>query len=109
VRLNGSLQPADGPVVEVAITEDGGYLLAVKAEDAAGNQSRLERSFIVDLGACSISELQPSTGALVLTAGWSSPTSKAPPPMTRSPAPLTTASSRWASISPARSAQRPSR
>ncbi|MCP4567899.1 MAG: hypothetical protein GY841_10005, partial [FCB group bacterium] len=67
VRLNGSLQQATGLVVGVPISDGGGYLLAVVAEDTAGNQTRIERSFLLDLGACSLSELEPSSGSTVTT------------------------------------------
>ncbi|MCP4566609.1 MAG: hypothetical protein GY841_03385, partial [FCB group bacterium] len=66
VRLNGSVQTASVPITEVAINSDGGYLLAVTAEDHAGNQTRVDRSFVLDLGGCSLTDIEPATGTAVV-------------------------------------------
>lgn len=65
IRLNGSAVAAAGPVVELAVEEDGGYVLAVAAADLAGNLRRLQRSFSITGGGCALSDLQPSPGAVV--------------------------------------------
>ena len=60
ITLNGNAQPADGPVTDVPVTADGGYLLAVTAFDAAGNERRAERSFTITGGGCGLTDLEPS-------------------------------------------------
>ncbi|MCP4571768.1 MAG: hypothetical protein GY838_05395, partial [bacterium] len=65
VRLNGQPQEVTGPSLDLPIDTDGGYLVAVTAFDAAGNQTRTERSFIVDLSGCTLSDLEPSSESSV--------------------------------------------
>ena len=65
VRLNGALQPASGPGLDIPVSTDGGYLVAVIASDPAGNQARREASFSLDLGGCDISHLDPAPGSFI--------------------------------------------
>jgi RHS repeat-associated protein len=63
VRLNGSPIVASGPTVEQAISSAAGYVLSVVVRDAAGNETRAERSFLLDLGGCSLSDVEPADGS----------------------------------------------
>ena len=65
IRLNGAPVAAAGPVVEFSVEESGGYVVAVTAADAAGNQRRTERSFSITGGGCVVSDLEPSSGSIV--------------------------------------------
>jgi len=68
ITLNGNTQPADGAVTDVPVTVDGGYLLAVTALDAAGNERRAERSFTITGGGCGLTDLSPPDGVSVTEA-----------------------------------------
>src|SRR5690606_2323647 len=65
LRLNGEVLAAAGAITELTVDEDGGYLLSVVARDQAGNESRLERSFVLDRGACVVAGLDPAPGSTV--------------------------------------------
>jgi len=52
-------------MVEIPVEDDGGYVVAVAAADAAGNERRVERSFSISGAGCSLSEIEPSSGAVV--------------------------------------------
>ena len=66
VRLNGALAPdAASPRTEIAVGEEGGYVVAVVAADLAGNEVRAERSFILDFGGCALSDVHPTAGSAV--------------------------------------------
>ena len=65
IRLNGAGQAVTGTTAAIPIDLDGGYLVSVIADDAAGNQSRVERSFILDQGTCSLGDFDPSSGSSV--------------------------------------------
>lgn len=66
IRLNGALR-AEGtaPRTEIPLTESGGYVVAAAVEDAAGNETRAERSFVLDFGGCSLSNVTPAAGGAV--------------------------------------------
>ena len=64
VRLNGSLQ-SQTELSEIPVEADGGYVVSVVARDAAGNESRAERSFILDLGGCALTDIEPAAGSSV--------------------------------------------
>jgi RHS repeat-associated protein len=69
VRLNGALSDASAsPRTSLAVADEGGYVVAVVALDAAGNEARAERSFILDFGGCALSDVHPAAGAAVSTA-----------------------------------------
>jgi hypothetical protein len=65
IRLNGQIQAGAGELVELPVDDEGGYLLAVEATDGAGNTTRVERSFIIDGGGCSLSRIEPGDGQLL--------------------------------------------
>ena len=69
VRLNGQLQSLqeDGSFART-LEDEGGYLLSVLARDGAGNESRAERSFLIDGSGCGLAEIFPADGATVETA-----------------------------------------
>jgi RHS repeat-associated protein len=69
IRLNGALQEgAAAPRTEIPLTQSGGYAVAVAVDDAAGNQARAERSFVLDFGGCSLDDVSPAAGSAVATA-----------------------------------------
>ena len=68
LRLNGADQAVGGATTELTVSDDGGYLLTVVARDSAGNEARLERSFVLDRGGCGLSEIQPADGTAVTSA-----------------------------------------
>ncbi len=69
VRLNGVVRSeAASPRTEIAVPDEGGYVVSVVATDAAGNETRAERSFILDFGGCALSDVQPPAGAAVSAA-----------------------------------------
>ncbi|HSL81339.1 MAG TPA: hypothetical protein VLF66_01100, partial [Thermoanaerobaculia bacterium] len=66
VRLNGVNRPeAASPTTEIAVAEEGGYVVSVVAADEAGNETRAERSFLLDFGGCQLAAVQPPAGAAV--------------------------------------------
>ncbi len=65
IRLNGLDRGATAAATDLPIAQNGGYILSVVARDAAGNESRAERSFVLASGGCSVSALDPSDGAVV--------------------------------------------
>jgi RHS repeat-associated protein len=65
IRLNGQIQAGAGELVELPVDDEGGYLLAVETTDGAGNTTRVERSFIIDGGGCSLSRIEPGDGQLL--------------------------------------------
>ncbi len=66
IRLNGQLQPgAAAPRTEIPLANSGGYVVAVAVEDAAGNEARAERSFVLDFGGCALSGVTPTAGSAV--------------------------------------------
>jgi RHS repeat-associated protein len=65
LRLNGQPQTATGSPISLRVEADGGYLLGVSARDAAGNEARAERSFVIDRGGCALSEIEPAAGSSV--------------------------------------------
>ena len=65
LRLNGEQQATGGETTELLVADDGGYLLSVVGLDRAGNEARLERSFVLDRGGCGLSEIQPADGTAV--------------------------------------------
>lgn len=65
LRLNGQAQTAVGSPVALTVSEDGGYLLSITARDAAGNEARAERSFVIDRGGCALSDIEPASGGSV--------------------------------------------
>ena len=64
VRLNGE-EVSQAATTEIPISADGGYVVAVVTRDGAGNEARAERSFVVDLGGCAVSEIEPASGSTV--------------------------------------------
>ena len=69
IRLNGALQAgAAAPRTEIALSANGGYLLSAIVTDAAGNETRGERSFVVGSGGCVVSEVTPAAGSAVVGA-----------------------------------------
>ncbi|MCC6128561.1 MAG: Ig-like domain-containing protein, partial [Acidobacteria bacterium] len=62
IRLNGAVRTATGASTDVTVTQAGGYVLSVAAKDAAGNETRVERSFVIDLSPCTLSEIEPRAG-----------------------------------------------
>jgi RHS repeat-associated protein len=66
VRLNGVVRAeAASPSTEIAVAEEGGYVVSVVASDSAGNETRAERSFLLDFGGCALSEIHPPAGSAV--------------------------------------------
>ncbi|MBK9064831.1 MAG: Ig-like domain-containing protein [Acidobacteria bacterium] len=65
IRLNGADKGATAAVTDLAIAQAGGYVLSVVARDAAGNESRADRSFVLASGGCAVSALDPGDGAIV--------------------------------------------
>lgn len=65
VRLNGAAQDVTETQFSVEIAEAGGYLVSVIADDEAGNQARLDRSFVLQTGGCSLTEIEPPDGSSV--------------------------------------------
>ncbi len=66
VRVNGvERAEAASPRTEIALSEEGGYVLAVVATDAAGNETRAERSFILDFGGCALADVHPVAGSAI--------------------------------------------
>src|SRR6185369_342090 len=69
IRLNGApYGAATAPRTEIALTTGGGYVVSVTAADAAGNEARGERSFVLDFGGCSLTEVTPAAGSAVAAA-----------------------------------------
>jgi RHS repeat-associated protein len=68
VFLNGAQIATTEPKATVVISDDGGYLLSVVAEDAAGNQTRIERAFTVGVSACNMTGIEPADGSAVASA-----------------------------------------
>jgi YD repeat-containing protein len=62
VRLNGRDLLAAAPTLDIPITEAGGYVVSAVARDAAGNETRLERSFIAGSGGCALTQIDPPDG-----------------------------------------------
>ena len=71
IRLNGGLQAGAAPRTEIPLANSGGYVVAVAVEDAAGNQARAERSFVLDFGGCSLAGVTPAAGSAVAAASVS--------------------------------------
>lgn len=68
IRLNGALRPeAAAPRTEIPLTQSGGYVVAAAVADAAGNETRAERSFVLDFGGCTLAEVTPAAGSAVAT------------------------------------------
>ncbi|HUR74032.1 MAG TPA: Ig-like domain-containing protein, partial [Sporichthya sp.] len=67
IRLNGGLQAGAAPRTEIPLANSGGYVVAIAVEDAAGNQARAERSFVLDFGGCSLAGVTPAAGSAVAT------------------------------------------
>ena len=65
IRLNGDDEGATAAVTDLTISQAGGYVLSVVARDAAGNESRADRSFVLASGGCALSALDPGDGAIV--------------------------------------------
>lgn len=65
VRLNGEVLDSTQGRTEVPVVEDGGYVVSVVAQDEAGNESRDERAFILDLAGCTVTDLEPGAGTAV--------------------------------------------
>ncbi|MEO8584733.1 MAG: Ig-like domain-containing protein, partial [Acidobacteriota bacterium] len=65
IRLNGQDKGATAAVTDLPIAQAGGYVLSVVARDAAGNESRADRSFVLASGGCAVSALDPGDGAIV--------------------------------------------
>ena len=65
IRLNGQDKGATAAATDLAIAQAGGYALSVVARDAAGNESRADRSFVLASGGCAVSALDPGDGAAV--------------------------------------------
>ncbi|HSF39574.1 MAG TPA: Ig-like domain-containing protein [Thermoanaerobaculia bacterium] len=66
LRLNGELRPeAARPRTEIPLSQSGGYVVAAAVEDAAGNETRAERSFVLDFGGCTLAEVTPAAGSAV--------------------------------------------
>jgi len=66
IRLNGaSYDAAAAPRTEIPLTTGGGYVISVTAADAAGNEARGERSFVLDFGGCSLTDVTPNAGSAV--------------------------------------------
>lgn len=63
ILLNGAAVTALSPTTEVAIPEAGGWVLSVVALDAAGNETRASRSFVVDAGGCTLADVRPIDGS----------------------------------------------
>ena len=68
VRLDGADQGATSPAVDIPVSAGGGHVLEVIAQDAAGNEARRELSFVLDLGGCTLTGLDPSAGSSVAAA-----------------------------------------
>ncbi len=65
IRLNGQDKGATAAVTDLPVAQAGGYALSVVARDAAGNESRADRSFVLASGGCAVSALDPGDGAIV--------------------------------------------
>jgi hypothetical protein len=65
IRLNGQDRGATAAVTDLPIVQAGGYVLSVAARDAAGNESRADRSFVLASGGCAVSAFDPGDGAVV--------------------------------------------
>ena len=65
VRLDGAPQVAGGSELELVVAEPGGHLVAVVARDRAGNHTRVERSFSVGGGGCTLADLEPASGTFI--------------------------------------------
>ncbi len=65
IRVNGVDEGATAAVTDLPIAQAGGYALSVVARDAAGNESRADRSFVLASGGCAVSALDPGDGAIV--------------------------------------------
>ena len=63
VTLNGAPVDTASATTEVVVPGAGGWLLSVVAGDAAGNETRASRSFVVDAGVCDLAEIRPSDGS----------------------------------------------
>lgn len=69
IRLNGvPYDAAASPRTEIPLTNGGGYVVTVAVADAAGNEARGERSFVLDFGGCSLAGVTPEAGSAVATA-----------------------------------------
>jgi RHS repeat-associated protein len=66
IRVNGVDEGATAAVTDLPIAQAGGYVLSVVARDAAGNESRADRSFVLASGGCAVSALDPGDGAIVV-------------------------------------------
>ena len=65
IRLNGVDEGATAAATDLPIAHAGGYAVSVVARDAAGNESRADRSFVLASGGCAVSALDPGDGAVV--------------------------------------------
>ncbi|MEO6325293.1 MAG: Ig-like domain-containing protein, partial [Thermoanaerobaculia bacterium] len=65
VRLDGQDRGATSGVLSFTVSEPGGHIVSVIVRDTAGNETRSERSFVLDQGGCSLSELEPANGSAV--------------------------------------------
>ncbi len=63
ILLNGAVVPSATETTEVAIPDEGGWVLSVVALDGAGNETRASRSFIVGGGGCNLSDVRPLDGS----------------------------------------------
>lgn len=63
VRLNGRDLLAAAATIDIPVTEAGGYVVSAVARDAAGNETRLERSFIAGSGGCALTQIDPPDGS----------------------------------------------
>ncbi|MCL4807877.1 MAG: Ig-like domain-containing protein, partial [Thermoanaerobaculia bacterium] len=63
ILLGGAPVEATSPVTDVVISEAGGQVLSVVALDAAGNETRASRSFVVGGGDCSATDVRPVDGS----------------------------------------------
>ena len=62
VRLDGRELTVAGAILDLPFAAAGGHTLVATARDAAGNEARIERSFTIGGGGCSLSELRPADG-----------------------------------------------
>ena len=65
IRLNGQDKGATAAVTDLPVAQAGGYVLSVVARDAAGIESRADRTFVLASGGCGLSALDPGDGAIV--------------------------------------------
>ncbi|MFI5168174.1 MAG: Ig-like domain-containing protein, partial [Thermoanaerobaculales bacterium] len=68
VRLNGQLKPTTTPAIDMRVADNGGYVVSIVAQDRAGNEARIERSFTLDVQGCSLAAIEPASGSTVAAA-----------------------------------------